>query len=66
MAPPIPPAFSWPWPGAGFSGPGFLQSSALTGSGANHVVWTTGGSLVPDAQYQDFLQRALKGQQRGQ
>lgn len=44
---------------AGFSGPGFLQGSALACPGANHVVWTTGGSLVPDSQYQGFLRRAL-------
>ncbi len=51
---------------AGFSGPGFLQSGALACPGANHVVWTTGGSLVPDAQYQGFLQRALMQKPRGQ
>jgi D-serine dehydratase len=45
---------------AGFSGPGQLRGSALAGPGANHVVWTTGGSLVPDAQYQVFLDRAAK------
>jgi D-serine dehydratase len=45
---------------AGFSGPGHLRGSALACPGANHVVWTTGGSLVPDAQYQVFLDRAAK------
>jgi len=24
---------------------------------ATHLVWTTGGLLVPDAQYQGFVQR---------
>ncbi len=44
---------------AGFSGPGQLGSSAPACPGANHVVWTTGGLLVPDAQYQTFLDRAV-------
>ena len=44
---------------AGFSGPGHLDGSALACPGANHVVWTTGGLLVPDAQYQTFLDRAV-------
>ena len=43
---------------AGFSGPRHLLGNALACPGANHVVWTTGGLLVPDAQYQLFLQRA--------
>jgi D-serine dehydratase len=43
---------------AGFSGPVHLRDHALACAGANHVVWTTGGLLVPDAQYQEFLQRA--------
>jgi D-serine dehydratase len=43
---------------AGFSGPLHLRGHALSCAGANHVVWTTGGLLVPDAQYQDFLARA--------
>jgi len=51
---------------AGFSGPGLLRASALACPGANHVVWTTGGLLVPDAQYQGFLQRASTQPPRGQ
>jgi D-serine dehydratase len=46
---------------AGFSGPAHLADRAdLACPGANHVVWTTGGLLVPDAQYQGFLRRAAK------
>ena len=45
---------------AGFSGPGHLGDTALSCPGANHVVWTTGGSLVPDVQYQMYLDRAAK------
>lgn len=40
---------------AGFSGPLHLRGHALSCAGANHVVWTTGGLLVPDAQYQGYL-----------
>ena len=43
---------------AGFSGPLRLQSHPLACAGANHVVWTTGGLLVPDAQFQEFLEAA--------
>lgn len=43
---------------AGFSGPQHLQGSHLAGPGATHIVWTTGGSLVPDAQYAEFLAKA--------
>ena len=45
---------------AGFSGPMHLHQSghALAQAGATHVVWTTGGLLVPDEQYQQFLQQA--------
>jgi D-serine dehydratase len=43
---------------AGFSGPLQLRGHALACAGANHVVWTTGGLLVPEAQYQGFLQQA--------
>ena len=43
---------------AGFSGPLHLRNHALASAGANHVVWTTGGLLVPDAQFQGFLQQA--------
>jgi len=54
---------------AGFSGPGMLTGTDagkawLQDSGvgaalphATHLVWTTGGLLVPDAQYQGFVQR---------
>ncbi len=45
---------------AGFSGPLEIAmgAPALACPGANHVVWSTGGLLVPDAQFQRFLQRA--------
>ncbi|UCU97467.1 D-serine ammonia-lyase [Acidovorax radicis] len=54
---------------AGFSGPAMLTGTTagqawLQSSGvepvlhnATHLVWTTGGLLVPDAQYQGFVQR---------
>lgn len=54
---------------AGFAGPAMLQGTAagrkwLADSAvgaalhqATHLVWTTGGLLVPDAQYQAFVQR---------
>ncbi|WP_284427461.1 D-serine ammonia-lyase [Acidovorax sp. SUPP1855] len=54
---------------AGFSGPGMLTGTDAgqawlrsTGVGevlpqATHLVWTTGGLLVPDAQYQGFVER---------
>ena len=54
---------------AGFSGPGMLTGTDagrawLRSAGvdavlpnATHLVWTTGGLLVPDAQYQGFVQR---------
>ena len=54
---------------AGFSGPAmlagapagqaWLRSSGVGAvlQGATHLVWTTGGLLVPDAQYQGFVQR---------
>ncbi len=54
---------------AGFSGPGMLTGTRAgqawlrsTGVGevlsqATHLVWTTGGLLVPDAQYQGFVTR---------
>jgi len=45
---------------AGLSGPGHVRDRALSCPGANHVVWTTGGSLVPHAQYQMYLDRAAK------
>jgi D-serine dehydratase len=41
---------------AGFSGPQWLQDNFLACPGAIHLVWTTGGSLVPDEEYQKFLQ----------
>lgn len=54
---------------AGFSGPAMLTGTTagqawLQASGldavlhqATHLVWTTGGLLVPDAQYQTFVER---------
>ena len=47
---------------AGFSGPLHLRSHPLACAGANHVVWTTGGLLVPDVQYQQFLEAAATPQ----
>jgi D-serine dehydratase len=44
---------------AGFSGPAYLRDSPLAVPGANHIVWTTGGLLVPDAQFESFLRRAV-------
>lgn len=43
---------------AGFSGPRWLKDSSLCIPGTNHVVWTTGGSLVPEAEFRSFLKRA--------
>jgi D-serine dehydratase len=43
---------------AGFSGPLHLQGGTLARPGTTHVVWTTGGSLVPEAQYAEFLAKA--------
>jgi len=46
---------------AGFSGPLEIAAGApaLACPGANHVVWSTGGLLVPETQFLGFLQRAL-------
>ena len=45
---------------AGFSGLREIADGApaLPCPGANHVVWSTGGLLVPEMQFQGFLQRA--------
>jgi D-serine dehydratase len=40
---------------AGFRGPAWLQGDAIACPGATHLVWTTGGSLVPDDEYQKYL-----------
>lgn len=45
---------------SGFSGPAYLRDSLLAVPGANHMVWTTGGLLVPDAQFESFLRRAVR------
>lgn len=45
---------------AGFSGPAQLRGSAFACTGATHLVWTTGGLLVPDVQYDQFLRRAAR------
>lgn len=49
---------------AGFGGPGFMARSGLNTPQTNHVIWTTGGALVPPEQFQDFLVRGrhLSGQ----
>lgn len=41
---------------AGFGGPLWLKEDLLACPGATHIVWTTGGSLVPAAEYQKFLE----------
>lgn len=43
---------------AGFSGPLQLRGHALACADANHVVWTTGGLLVPENQFSKFLKQA--------
>lgn len=43
---------------AGFSGPLQLRNHVLAGTGANHVVWTTGGLLVPEVQFEEFLRQS--------
>jgi len=43
---------------AGFSGPLWLNGEALSCAGASNLVWTTGGSLVPDCEYQKYLELA--------
>lgn len=40
---------------AGFSGPLWLQNDVSACPGATHLVWTTVGLLVPDAEYLRFL-----------
>jgi D-serine dehydratase len=46
---------------AGFSGPVWVQHEVLARPTATHLVWTTGGSLVPPARYQEFLMRPQIG-----
>jgi D-serine dehydratase len=41
---------------AGFDGPLWLQGDALACPDATHIVWTTGGSLVPDTEYLRYLE----------
>ncbi len=44
---------------AGFSGPMWVKEGDIAGPSATHLVWTTGGSLVPEAEYQKFLNWSL-------
>ncbi len=46
---------------AGFSGPQWLKDDVLACTGATHLVWTTGGSLVPDTEYRKFLDWSPSG-----
>ena len=43
---------------AGFSGPLQLRDHPLANASATHVVWTTGGLLVPEEEFSAFLSRA--------
>ncbi len=43
---------------AGFSAPAFLQGHELVHQNTTHIVWTTGGLLVPEVQFQGFLAKA--------
>jgi len=43
---------------AGFSGPLQLKSNLQLVKGATHIIWTTGGSLVPQKEFDAFLSRS--------
>jgi D-serine dehydratase len=43
---------------AGFSGPLQLKSNMQLAKGATHIIWTTGGSLVPQKEFEVFLSRS--------
>lgn len=49
---------------AGFSGPAWLQGSTLVHENTTHLVWTTGGLLVPEVQFQGFLAKAQGSETR--
>jgi D-serine dehydratase len=40
---------------AGFGGPRIMANSGLNTPQTNHVIWSTGGALVPPEQFQGFL-----------
>lgn len=43
---------------AGFSGPLQLKANMQLPKGATHIIWTTGGSLVPQKEFDAFLSRS--------
>lgn len=43
---------------AGFSGPIQLRLDGQYQDQATHIIWTTGGSLVPDGEFKKFLSRS--------
>ena len=42
---------------AAFLGLRLLDGATLSNAQATHVFWTTGGSFVPDAEYEKFYRR---------
>lgn len=47
------------------TGRGYLQAQELSGrmADANHIIWTTGGSFVPDVEFSRFLHRGRDARQ---
>lgn len=42
---------------ASAEGQGYLQAQGINTANITHVMWTTGGAMVPEAEYQAFLAR---------